>query len=222
MVPAYKDVMNMNDIKHKATLVGDIFLTESQGQSHEDYQFVLNCIGLARHCADIQYNSESEPGRWIDYFTDILWKYGWNRDHPPIEHVRKKFSGSVRQVWTQLASPLLSRDQVDGVYHGLEALERDAELLSKVKGVNSRLFDFNIMPISCNANGDMELLITNIQFIKSNTKTRYIFWDISQDMTQLFVLARKAVISRKVMDARRLEVQKALAGVKFDFADIEL
>lgn len=223
MVPVYKEVVIiMNDVKHNATLVGDILLTGIQGQSREDYQFALNCTYLAQRQADATYKSTTEPGRWSDYFTDVLWSHGWNRDYQPIEHVKPQFKGSVRQLWSQVASPLLSRDQVGGVDRGLVALENDVELLKKVKGLSGKLFDFKIMPISYNADGDMELVVTNIRFIKSSMNTRYFFWDISQVMTQLDVMARKVVISRRVMDARRLRVQKALEGVKFDFEDYEL
>lgn len=212
----------MDDIKHNATLVGDILLAGTQGQSREDYQFALNCIYLAQRQADITYKSETQPGRWIDYFADLLWSHGWNRDHRPIEHVQPQFNGNVRRLWEEVASPLLSRDQVDGVDRGLVALERDVELLKKVKGLSGKLFDFKIMPVSYNPNGDMELLVTNIRFIKSSMNTEYFFWDVSQVMTQLDVMVRKVVISRRVMDARRLSVQKALEGVKFDFEDYEL
>jgi hypothetical protein len=41
-------------------------------------------------------------------------------------------------------------------------------------------------------------------------------------MTQLDVVARKVVISRRVMDARRLSVRKALEGLKFSFDDIPI
>lgn len=223
MVPCYKEVVIiMNDLKHNATLVGDILLTGTQGQSSEDYQFALSCTYLAQRQADAIYKSATQPGRWTDYFTDVLWSHGWNRDYRPIEHVQPQFSGSVRQIWTQLASPLLSRDQVDGVDRGLAALEGNVELLNKIKGLSGKIFDFKIMPISYNAKGDMELVVTNIRFIKSSMNTRYLFWNVSQVMTQLDVLARKVVISRRVMEARRLSVQKALEGVKFEFADFKL
>jgi hypothetical protein len=214
--------INMDGIKHNATLVGDILLTGSQGQSHEDYQFALNCAYLAKRQADTTYNSAIQPGRWTDYFTDVLWSHGWNRDHQPIEHVQTQFNGSVRQVWSQLASPLLSREQVTGVDQGLAALERDVELLKKIKGTSGKPFDFKIIPLSYNANGDLELVISNIRFIKSSLNTSYFFWDVSQSMTQLDVVARKVVISRRVMDARRLSVRKALEGLKFSFDDIPI
>jgi hypothetical protein len=211
-----------DDMKHNAALVGDILLTGVQGQSREDYRFALNCTYLAQRQADNTYNSAIRPGRWIDYYADVLWSHGWNRDHPPIEHVQTQFYGSVRQVWSKLASPILSRDQVEGVNLGLAALEKDVELLKKVKGVSGKAFDFKIIPISYNANGDMELVVSNIRFIKSSMNTEYLFWDISQVMNQLDVLARKVVISRRVMDARRSSVEEALAGIKFNFEDYEL
>lgn len=211
-----------DDVKHNATLVGDILLTGVQGQSREDYQFALNCTYLAQRQADITYNSATQPGRWTDFYTDVLWSHGWNRDHPPIEQVQTRFDGSVRQVWLKLASPLLSRDQVEGVDRGLAALERDVELSMKVRGVSGKFFDFKIMPISYNANGDMELLVSNIRFIKSSMNTGYLFWEMSQVMSQLDVLARKVVITRRVMDARRSSVEKALEGIKFNFENYEL
>lgn len=211
-----------DDMKHNATLVGDILLTGIKGQSREDYQFALNCTYLAQRQADITYNSSIQPGRWTDYYADVLWSHGWNRDHPPIEHVQTRFDGSVRQVWSKLASPLLSRAQVEGVALGLAALEKDVELLKKVKGVSGKSFDFKIMPISYNANGDMELVVSNIRFIKSSMNTGYFFWEVSQVMNQLDVLARKVVITRRVMDARRSSVEKALEGITFNFEDYEL
>ncbi|PZW99029.1 hypothetical protein DFS28_10387 [Pseudomonas sp. 478] len=217
-----RDMDMTGDIKHDATLVGDILLTGVQGQSHEDYQFALNCTYLAQRQADITYNSATEPGRWTDYYTDVLWSHGWNRDHPPIEHVQTQFDGSVRQIWSKLASPLLSREQVNGVSLGLATLEKDVELLKKAKGVSGKIFDFKIMPISYNVNGDMELVVSNIRFIKSSMNTGYLFWEVSQVMNQLDVLARKVVISRRVMDARRSSVEKALEGIKFNFENYEL
>jgi len=211
-----------DDIKHNATLVGDILLTGVQGQSREDYRFALNCIYLAQRQADITYNSATHPGRWTDYYADVLWSHGWNREHPPIEHVQTRFDGSVRQVWSTLASSLLSRDQVEGVDLGLAALEKDIELLKKVKGTSGKAFDFKIMPISYNANGDVELVVSNIRFIKSSMNTGYLFWDVSQVMNQLDVLARKVVITRRVMDARRTSVEKALEGIQFNFEDYVL
>lgn len=212
----------MDDIKHNATLVGDILLTGSRGQSHEDYQFALNCTYLAQLQADLTYNSATQPGRWTDYFTDVLWSHGWNRDYQPIEHVQTQFKGSVRQVWSQLASTLLSAEQLTGVDRGLAALEGDVELLKKIKGLSGKAFDFKIMPISYNTNGDLELVVSNTRFIKSSLNTGYFFWNISQVMTQLDVLARKVVISRRVMDARRASVAKAVEGLKFNFEDYPL
>ncbi|MGP6423238.1 hypothetical protein [Pseudomonas pharyngis] len=212
----------MDDIKHNATLVGDILLTGSRGQTHEDYQFALNCTYLAQRQADMTYNSATQPGRWTDYFTDVLWSHGWSRNYQPIEHVQTQFRGSVREVWSRLASPLLSAEQVAGVDRGLVALEGDVELLKKVKGLSGKVFDFKIMPINYNANGDMELIVTNTRFIKSSLNTGYFFWNVSQVMTQLDVLARKVVISRRVLDARRASVIKALEGIKFNFEDYPL
>jgi hypothetical protein len=212
----------MDDVKHNATLVGDIVLTGTQGQSCADYQFAMNCTYLAQRQADIIYNSQTQPGRWIDYYADVLWSYGWNRDHQPIEHVQKEFDGSVRQIWSKLASPLLTIGQVDGVNRGLGALERDIDLLSKVKGISGKAFDLKIMPISYNADGDMELVVSNIRFIKSRMSTDFLFWEITQVMSQLDVLARKVVISRRVMEARRPSVLKAMQGIKFNFEDYEL
>ncbi|OYQ19078.1 hypothetical protein B7L09_14205 [Pseudomonas mandelii] len=211
-----------DDMKHNAALVGDILLTGVQGQSREDYRFALNCTYLAQRQADNTYNSAIRPGRWIDYYADVLWSHGWNRDHPPIEHVQTQFYGSVRQVWSKLASPILSRDQVEGVNLGLAALEKDVELLKKVKGVSGKAFDFKIMPISYNANGDMELVVSNIRFIKSSMNTEYLFWDISQVMNQLDVLARKVVISRREMDAVRQSVEDATRALALKFSEYEL
>ena len=68
----------------------------------------------------------------------------------------------------------------------------------------------------------MELIVTNTRFIKSSLNTGYFFWNVSQVMTQLDVLARKVVISRRVLDARRASVIKALEGIKFNFEDYPL
>ncbi|WP_445179931.1 hypothetical protein [Pseudomonas sp. McL0111] len=207
---------------HNATLVGDVLLVWVQEQLYEDYQFVLNCTCLAQHHADITYNSETQPGRWTDFFTDVLWSHGWSRDYPPIEYVQAQFRGSVRDIWSTLASPLLTREQIDGVSLGLKALENDADLLRKIKGVSGKAFDFKIMPVSYNAKGDLEVVVTNVRFMKMSMNTEYFFWDISQAMNQLDVLARKVVISRRVMDARQSSVKAALKDVLFSFDDIEL
>ncbi|HJR27449.1 MAG TPA: hypothetical protein VJ889_01920 [Pseudomonas sp.] len=209
-------------IKHGATLMGDIVLTGIQAQPVEDYNFALSCSYLAKKQADSVYDSDTQPGRWIDYYADVLWSHGWNRDQPSIEYVKPQFSGSVKEAWLKLASPLLSVEHITGVEAGLAALEERADLLEKTTGISGKAFDVKIVPISYNANGDLEMVISTIRFIKSSVNTSYLFWKISQVMTQLDIRARRVVISRRVMDARRPSVEKAIKGVSFNFKDYEL
>ncbi len=207
---------------HHATLVSDILLTSIQRQPKEDYDFALSCTYLAKKQADSIYNSATQPGRWIDYYADVLWSHGWNRDQPPVEYVQTQFSGSVKQAWLKAASSLLTREQVAGAETGLTKLEQRIDLLEKTKGISAKAFDLKIVPVSYTADGDMELLITHVRFIKSSMNTHYLFWEISQAMTQLDIRARRVVISRRVMDARRTSVEKALKSTSFNFEDYEL
>ncbi|MBV4476224.1 hypothetical protein KVQ74_18770 [Pseudomonas sp. COW3] len=209
-------------LSHRATLVGDILLTGLQGQPRDDYRFALNCTYLAKQQADSTYNSETQPGRWIDYYADVLWSHGWNRDQPPVEYVQPQFSGSVKQAWMRVATHLLAPEQVAGVESGLATLEQRVELLEKTKGISGKAFDLKIVPVSYNAAGDMELVVTHVRFIKSSLNTRYLFWDVSQAMNQLDIRARRVLISRRVLEARRAGVEKALQNLSFNFADYEL
>ncbi|WP_085582738.1 MULTISPECIES: hypothetical protein [unclassified Pseudomonas] len=207
---------------HEATLVGDVLLTGVRGQPMADYGFARDCTYLAKREADRVYNSSTQPGRWIDYCADLLWSHGWNRDQPSVEYVQPQFSGSVKQAWIRVATALLSRAQVAGVEAGLTSLERRADLLEATKGLSGKAFDLKIVPVSYNAAGDMELVVTHVRFIKSSLNTRYLFWDISQAMTQLDIRARRVVISRRVMEARRPSVAKAMEKLSFGFKDYEL
>lgn len=214
--------VNKGTLAHHSTLVGDILLTGLQGQSKDDYDFALNCTYLAKKQADSTYNSETQPGRWIDYYADVLWSHGWNRDQPAVEYVQPQFSGSVQQAWMSVANFLLTREQVAGVDVGLAALEQRVDLLEKTKGISGKAFDLKIVPVSYNAAGDLELVITHVRFIKLSLNTRYLFWDISQAMNQLDIRARRVVISRRVMEARRTSVEKAIENMSFNFEDYEL
>lgn len=194
----------------QATLLGNILLTGTGALSSPDYQFALNCNLLALEQADKIYNSETSPGRWIDYYADVLWSLGWNRDQPGVEYVKPKFSGSVQQAWWNVASGILPSEQIAGVEVGLATLEKHVELLQKIKGVSDKVFDFKIVPVSYNTNGEMEMVVTHVRFIKSSLNTQYLFWDISQAMTQLDIRARRVVISPRVIEGRRSSVEAAL------------
>jgi len=209
-------------LAHQATLVGDILLTGLQGQSRMDYDFALNCTYLAKKQADSTYSSETQPGRWIDYYADVLWSHGWNRDQPGVEYVQPQFSGSVQQAWMRVATSLLDQEQVSGVQAGLATLEQRVDLLEKTKGLSGKAFDLKIVPARYNPAGDMELVVTHVRFLKSSLNTRYVFWDISQTMNQLDIRARRLVISRRVLEARRASVEKAIKNMSFNFEDHEL
>ncbi|MFW9079400.1 hypothetical protein ACOI9X_08995 [Pseudomonas sp. P2757] len=196
--------------RHQSTLLGNILLTGIEGLRSADYQFALNCNHLALQQADSTYNSEKNPGRWIDYYTDVLWSHGWNRDQPAVEYVKPKFSGSVKQAWSNVANYILPAEQVAGVEVGLANLEKQVDLLQKIKGVSDKVFDLKIVPVRYNDNGEMEMVVTHIRFIKSSLNTQFLFWDISQAMTQLDIRARRVVISQRVIEGRRSSVEAAL------------
>ncbi|WP_256663023.1 hypothetical protein [Pseudomonas sp. 91RF] len=200
----------LTDSKHQATLFGNILLTGIEGLRAEDYQFALSCNLLALEQADKIYNSDTKPGRWIDYYADVLWSHGWNRDQPGVEYVKSNFSGSVQQAWSNLANGILPAEQVAGVEAGLVSLEKQVDLLQKIKGVSDKVFDLKIVPVSYNVNGEMEMVITHVRFIKSSLNSQYLFWNISQSMTQLDIRARRVVISPRVIEARRPSVEAAL------------
>ncbi|WP_256574510.1 MULTISPECIES: hypothetical protein [unclassified Pseudomonas] len=200
----------LTDSKYQATLFGNILLTGIEGLGAEDYQFALSCNLLALEQADKIYNSETRPGRWIDYYADVLWSHGWNRDQPGFEYVKPNFSGSVQQAWSNLANGILPAEQVAGVEAGLASLEKQVDLLQKIKGVSDKVFDLKIVPVSYNADGEMEMVITHVRFIKSSLNSQYLFWNISQSMTQLDIRARRVVISPRVIEARRPSVEAAL------------
>lgn len=209
-------------LTHHATLVGDILLTGVGGQSKEDYDFALNCTYIAKKEADKQYNSNTQPGPWIDYFADLLYSYFWKKDEMDIEYVQPNFSGTVGEVWMKLARPWLSPEQVSGVNSGLSSLEAEVDLLKTIRGLSGKAFDFKLIPVSYNANGDMELVITNVRFIKSTLTTSYLFWKVHQPMSQLDIRARRVSMSRRVIEVRRPLVEKAIKEMSFDFAHYEI
>lgn len=195
---------------HQSTLLGNILLTGIERLRTSDYQFALNCSHLALQQADYIYNSKTSPGRWIDYYADILWSHGWNRDQPAVEYVKPQFSGSLRQAWSSVATGILPPEQVTGVGVGLVNLEKHVDLLQKMRGVSDEVFDLKIVPVSYNADGEMEMVISHVRFIKSSLNTQFLFWDISQAMTQLDIRARRVVISPRVIEGRRSSVEAAL------------
>lgn len=220
------EVSFMDAIKHSANVVGDVLLAGVEGLSKGDHGFVMNCINLASRGADSLYNSDTQPGQWIDYFTDIFWKYGWRPDNyydkPIVEYVHPQFSGSVKQAWLKVASPVLDQKKVLQVENGLAKFESDASLLQRTVGASGKIFDLKISPVSYCENGDLELLNTHVRFIKSSLSTNYLFWRVSQKLTQLDIRARRVVISRRVMDARRNEVEKAVKALAVNLIDYEL
>lgn len=216
--------MNMKTgaLTRHATLVGDILLTGVEGQSKEDYEFALNCTYIAKKEADKQYNSATQPGPWIDYFADLLYSYFWKKDEMDIEYVQPSFSGSVGDMWMKLARPWLSAEQVKEVNSGLASLEARVDLLESVKGLSGKLFDFKLIPVSYNASGDLELVITNFRFIKSTLTTSFLFWNVHQSMNQLDIRARRVSMSRRTIEVRRPLVAKAIKEMSFDFDHHEI
>ncbi|MHC8331076.1 hypothetical protein [Pseudomonas sp. LB3P25] len=216
----------MDVIKHSANVVGNILLVGVEGLSKGDHDFLMNCIYLASTGADSLYNSDTQPGQWIDYFTDIFWKYGWRPDNyadkPVVEYVQPQFSGNVQQAWLKVASPVLDQKKVVQVEKGLEKFESHASLLQRTFGASGKIFDLKISPVSYCENGDLELLNTHVRFIKSSLNTGYLFWMVTQKLTQLDIRARRVVISRRVMDARRNEVEKAVEALAAKLIDYEL
>lgn len=205
-----------------AVAANNMLFTGLDGIAEADNSFVKNCIFLAQIKADSVYNSSTRPAEWFDHFAGMLWSLGWNIEEEPVVLVQSEFTGSVRQAWLKLASPLLARSQLAQVEAGLSALENDVAVLARFSALSGKTFNSHILPVTRNASGELVVVLSHIRFIKMVLSTGYLFWEVHQPMSQLDIRARKLVIKRRVMDAHRAGVEQAIRETALKFEEFEL
>lgn len=208
--------------QNNAMAVNNMLFTGLEGRAEADNNFVKNCIYLAQIKADSVYDSNTQPAQWFDHFAGVLWSYDWVPEEQPAVLVRTEFSGSVQEAWRRLAAPLLARSQLEQVETGLKALEKDAALLQRFTALSGKTFTSHILPVSQNASGELVVVLSHIRFIKLVLSTNYLFWQVHQPMSQLDIRARKLVITRRAMDARRASVEQAIRKSASRFEEYEL
>lgn len=204
-----------SDCKTTATVFENAVLCGAQSPSKEDRDFAKNCFLLAQREADKTYNVERETGRWFDHYADLMWKHGWSLDSDAIEFVQPSFSGNIRQMWSNAVYSLISGPQLEEVERVILLVEQDARLLTAFSEISGKAVRFQIIPMSYNSNGDLEVLLSHIRLIKSTMSTTYLFWRVHQYTSQLDIRARRLVIKRRVIDARRASVEDAVRGIPF-------
>lgn len=208
-------------IERDALMTNNILLTGIAGQAVADINFVKNCIFLAQHGADGFAKSDTQPGPWFDYYSGKFWSMGWQLADP-VEFIKPQFSGSLKEAWFKAARPYLASGQIAHVQAGLEKLESDAGLLTKIAGVSGKIFGFNIVPISYKSNGDLEMVVSHVRMIKLGITTPYLFWTIDQSLSQLDIRIRRLEIKRRDVDAFRKNVEEEVVARALKFSEYEL
>lgn len=222
MKETYMDnVLAKSVIEHDALMMNNVLLTGIAGQAIADNSFVKNCIYLAQYHADKVAKSETQPGPWFDHYTGMFWSMDWKLAEP-VEYIKPQFSGSLKQAWLKVARPYLTSAQIAQVEAVLGKLESDGKLLTKFAGLSGKIGGFNIVPVSYKPNGDLEMVVSHVRFIKLGIATPYLFWTIDQSLSQLDIRIRRLEIKRRDMDAIRQSVEEATRALALDFSEYEL
>ncbi|KJZ49151.1 hypothetical protein [Pseudomonas fluorescens] len=215
------NVLAKSVIEHDALMMNNMLLTGIADQTVADNSFVKNCIYLAQHGADKVAKSETQPGVWFDHYAGMFWSMDWTLAEP-VEYIKPQFSGSLKQAWLKVARPYLSSAQIDQVGAVLGKLESDAQLLTKIAGLSGKIGGFNIVPVSYKPNGDLEMVVSHVRFIKSGITTPFLFWTIDQSLSQLDIRIRRLEIKRRDMDAIRKNVEDATRALALEFSEYGL
>ncbi|MHC8346151.1 hypothetical protein [Pseudomonas sp. RT6P73] len=208
-------------IEPNALMMNNVLLIGMAGQTAADNDFVKNCIFLAQHGADKVAKSETQPGPWFDHYTGMFWSMDWTLDEP-VEYIKPQFSGSLKEAWLKVARPYLASAQIAQIEAVLGKLESDAKLLAKFAGLSGKIIGFNIVPVSYKPNGDLEMVVSHVRFIKLGIATPYLFWTIDQSMSQLDIRIRRLEIKRRNLDAIRQRVEEATQALALEFSEYEL
>ena len=208
-------------IEHDALMMNNVLLIGIADQTVVDNSFVKNCIYLAQHGADKVAKSERQPGPWFDHYAGMFWSMDWTLAEP-VEYIKPQFSGSLKQAWLNVARPYLSSAQIAQVEAVLGKLESDGKLLTKMAGLSGKIVSFNIVPVSYKLNGNLEIVVSHVRFIKSGITTPFLFWTIDQSLSQLDIRIRRLEIKRRDMDAIRQRVEQATQALALEFSEYEL